>query len=398
MVIPCHDEPDALAPLESLRRCRRPRAAVEILVVVNASECDGEAIRARNRATVEALRAWQARFDAPRMRLRVLEFPSLPARHAGVGLARKLGMDDALARLAAAGNTDGIIASLDADCACDADYLVALEAHFQSHPDSRACTVYFEHDVDGPLEPELYRAMTHYELFLRYYRHGLRFAGFPHDLYTLGSCMAVRADAYARHGGMNRRRAGEDFYFLNKLMAIGAVSENRATRVRPGVRASERTPFGTGRALAERLSDAREAWLAYAPEVFADLAALVSRIDAWYDVAPGRWQPDTAFSPTMVEFLAAQDLRARHAEIRSNCASRASFKKRFFHWLDAFRALKFVHHASRHAYPRQPLESACRKLLAWQGERAPAHARQLLEVFRRRDRAPRAQRAPRIGE
>ena len=30
--------------------------------------------------------------------------------------------------------------------------------------------------------------------------------------------MAVRAHAYARQGGMNRRQAGEDFYFMQKLV------------------------------------------------------------------------------------------------------------------------------------------------------------------------------------
>jgi len=388
VVIPCHDEPDALATLECLRRCRRPRAAVEILVIVNASESDSDAVGRQNRATVDALHTWKARFDAPRLALRVLEFPRLPARHAGVGLARKLGMDDALARLAAAGNTDGIIACLDADCAIDADYLHALESHFETHPGARACTVYFEHDLEGPLEPDLYRAMTHYELFLRYYRHGLRFAGFPHAFYTLGSCMAVRAEAYARHGGMNRRRAGEDFYFLNKLMAVGGLTENCATRVRPGTRASTRTPFGTGQALAKRLATRSGAWLTYAPAVFKDLATLVARVDAYYDVAPGAWRPDAALAACMADFLDAHDITARHAEIRSNCARRASFRKRFFQWFDASRALKFVHYATRRKHPREPLEQACCTLLAWQGEHGRLSAGELLDALRRRDRAP----------
>ena len=37
--------------------------------------------------------------------------------------------------------------------------------------------------------------------------------------------MAVRADAYLRQGGMNRRKAGEDFYFLNKFMVLGGYGE-----------------------------------------------------------------------------------------------------------------------------------------------------------------------------
>ena len=394
VVIPCHDEPDVLGTLESLHRCARPRAAVECLLVVNASESDDADLRARNRATVGAVQGWQSRFDEPRFRVRVLDFPALPARHAGVGLARKIGMDEALARFVAAGNPGGIIATLDADCTCDPSYLTSLEAHFEAHPGALACTVYFEHDVDSRLPDGLERAMTHYELFLRYYRQGLRYAGFPHACYTIGSCMAVRADAYARHGGMNRRKAGEYFYFLNKLMAVGGVTENNATRVMPGVRASTRTPFGTGRALNARLTDAGRAWLTYDPRVFRELAELVEAVDGYYEVPPGEWREQPALSQCLGSFLLSHGIVDRHAEIRSNCASRASFRKRFFHWFDAFRALKFIHYASADAYPRQPLEHACSTLLVWSGLQTSVDsglaARDLLQLLRDHDRGPAA--------
>ncbi len=390
VVIPCHDEPDPVSTLQSLQRCARPRAAVEVLLVVNASENDDDALRARNRATIDAVRAWKAAHEEPRLRIRVRDYPSLPARHAGVGLARRLGMDEAHARLVAAGNARGIIASLDADCRCDENYLTALERHFQLHPDTRACSIYFEHDLDGPLAKELYRAVTRYELFVRYYRHGLQFAGFPHACYTVGSCMAVRGDAYARHGGMNRRKAGEDFYFLNKLMVVGGVSENNATRVVPGVRASTRTPFGTGRALHAHISNPDRPWLAYDARVFRDLAELIARVDGYYDVPPGAWRDHASLSRCMGDFLDTQDIVARHAEIRANSASRERFRKRFFQWLDAFRVLKFVHYATRHAYPRRPLEQACMSLLRWRGLRdglsGATRADELLRYFRHRDR------------
>jgi hypothetical protein len=390
VVIPCHDEPDPLTTLECLHRCRRPRAAVEVLLVVNASQRDDAHLRARNRATVDAVLAWKAAFDEPRFRCHVLDFPELPARHAGVGLARKIGMDAAVARFVAAGKADGIIASLDADCTCDRDYLSSLETHFRARPETRACTVYFEHPLEGPLDDVLYRAMTHYELFLRYYRQGLRFAAFPHAFYTIGSCMAVRCDAYVRHGGMNRRKAGEDFYFLNKLMAVGGVDENNATRVMPGVRLSTRTPFGTGRALSEGLARPRQSWLTYDPRVFRELAALVAEIDRFYTMRPGEWRGSASLPACMGAFLLEHDIAARHAEIRANCASPRTFKKRFFQWFDAFRALKFVHFASQRAYPRQPLEHACATLLEWRGMRhavgARAGALSMLQFLRAEDR------------
>jgi hypothetical protein len=403
VVIPCHDEADVVDTLESLWRAVRPRSAVELLLVVNGSEDDDHGVRARNADTVECVTAWGQRRGDRRLALRVLDFPDLPRKHAGVGLARKLGMDEAVMRFVHAHNPLGIIASLDADCRCDENYFEALEQHFHAHPDTRACSIYFEHDMDGA-DGALATAITEYELFLRYYRHGLRFAGMPFAKYTVGSSMAVRCDHYARHGGMNRRKAGEDFYFLNKLMAVGGVSELTATRVIPGLRPSLRTPFGTGRALARRLAEPRGPWMAYAPEVFRDLAGLGERVDGLYDVSPGDPRALAGLAQSMIAFLTECDFAARHVEMRANSASRAAFRKRFFRWFDGFRALKFIHHGSEHRYPRVPLEQACLTLLRWQGcageLSAAAGCVDLLRYLRRRDRqgsaatpAPRAREA-----
>lgn len=389
VVIPCHDEPNLLDTLTSLRQCRRPRAAVEVLLICNASECDPALLRRRNQTMIQQVHAWRGIHEDPRFRIHVMNFPRLPSRHAGVGMARKIGMDQALLRLSSAGNPRGVIASLDADCSCDDNYLTALETHFQCHPNTRACTVYFEHDLNGPLDDALYQAITRYELFLRYYRHGMKFARFPYAHYTVGSCLAVRCDHYARHGGMNRRKAGEDFYFLNKLIAVGGVTENTATRVVPAVRASTRTPFGTGRALGAWLGNGCQSWKTYDARVFRDLGALVGAVDRYYDQAPGRWQPAAPLSASLLTFLRTQGVVDKHAEIRANCATRESFRKRFFQWFDGFLALKFIHHASAEAYPRQALEQACHTLLAWQGASgvvANADAKELLLHFRRLDR------------
>ena len=389
VVIPCHDEPDVLQTLESLHRCHRPRGAVEVLMILNASERDHDDLRRRNQTMMERVNAWRMEHEEPRFRFWTLNFPRLPARHAGVGLARKIGMDAAVARFVAAGNPHCIVASLDADCDCDSDYLISLESHFEGYPNTRACTIYFEHALSGPLEGALYQAIARYELSLRYYRHGLQYAKFPFAHYTVGSCLAVRCDFYARHGGMNRRKAGEDFYFLNKLIAVGGVSENTSTRVMPGVRASTRTPFGTGRALNNHLTEARKPWTSYDPRVFRDLAALVAGVDSYYEMAPRGWQTLTSLSDCMREYLLANGIVHKHAEIRANCANRESFRKRFFQWFDGLRALKFIHHATRHAYPRQPLEQACLTLLDWQKLRgefgAATRAEELLLYFRARD-------------
>lgn len=245
ILVPCFDERDIVGALESLRACERPRCSVEVIVVVNSAADAPAEVKERNRKSAEQAREYA----------HVIHFPDLPRKHAGVGLARKIGMDEALRRL-----TDGIIVNFDADCRCDLNYLKAIEDRFQKHPETPGCSIYFEHPP-GPADL--------YELHLRYYVQALRYAGHPYAFHTIGSCMAVRSQVYMEQGGMNRRQAGEDFYFLQKVIALGNYTDLLTTRVIPSARESNRVPFGTGKAVGDQLRGKPP--LTYPFEAFEDL-------------------------------------------------------------------------------------------------------------------------------
>ena len=113
--------------------------------------------------------------------------------------------------------------------------------------DRSACSIYFEHPLSGNNYPEaIYKYITLYELHLRYYFQGLAYSGFPYVFHTVGSAIAVKALPYVKAGGMNRRQAGEDFYFIQKLVPAGGYFNLNSTTVYPSPRASSRVPFGTG--------------------------------------------------------------------------------------------------------------------------------------------------------
>lgn len=361
VVIPCRDERDLIPTLEDLEACDDPGCAVEVIVVLNASETDPERVRAQNRhsqAAIESLdRVARSR---GRIRFHALSFDRLPAKHAGVGLARKLGMDEAVRRLLESGAQDGVIACLDADCRVEHNYLKRVADHFDRHPGTPACSIHFEHPLSGPLSEAHYRAVTEYELYLRYYRWGLKFCGHPCAHYTVGSCMAVRSSAYVRQGGMNRRKGAEDFYFSNKLMLLGGFTEIRDTTVRPSPRESWRVPFGTGRAVTEALAKPASTLEVYAPRIFDEIAALTSNVQALRN-------DEAAVMATLPEtlrtYLELQNFGDKLAEIRKHTASRDAFESRFFRWFDGFRALKFVRFASEHRYPAVPVSDAAFALL-----------------------------------
>ena len=382
VVIPCHDEPRLMESLESLWACDRPLGAVEVIVVVNSAANSDPEVRDRNECTVREAGEWIGVHSEPGFRVHLLHHPDLPPRQAGVGLARKIGMDEALRRLARVGRLEtGIVAGFDADCRCDPDYLCCLEAHFRDHPRTPGCSIRFEHPLSGPFDEAIYDAVARYELHLRYYIEAMRHAGVPHAFHTVGSAMAVRAGVYARQGGMNRRQAGEDFYFLHKVIPLGGYTELNQTRVIPSPRPSHRVPFGTGRAVSRHLAGG-EPFRTYPLAAFRDLGGLFPRVDLFYAGAgPG------TVSEAMRSFLEEQRFVEAVGEMRRNSGGLGSFRNRFYRWFDGFRVMKFIHHARDLYYGSAELageSSALLDLLG--GSRGGVEVRELLGCYRERGR------------
>lgn len=371
VVVPSHDEPDLVGSLASLQECDPPGGSLEVIVVVNSS-CAAEAeVKARNAAGAVAAREWFEALAEQRFQLHVLEFSDLPRKHAGVGLARKLGMDEAVRRLAQVGrDEDGVIVCYDADCRCDTNLLTAIQRRFDEHPRSPGCSVYFEHPLDGP-DDRINAAIEQYELHLRYYIEACRYAGHPFAFHTIGSSMAVTVGAYVRQGGMNRRQAGEDFYFLQKLIPLGGFGEVNDTRVIPSPRISHRVPFGTGRAVGDCCREQSTELPSYPLAAFADLREYFLDVER---MPPG----------LLGDFLAEQRLGERLREIRSQTGDEPAFRKRFFRWFDAFMLMKWVHYSRDRWYGAPPVRAVAEELRA---ELGGAGETGLLEWYRRRQRA-----------
>ena len=115
-------------------------------------------------------------------------------------------------------------------------------------------------------------------MHLRYYKNALAFTGLPYAYHTVGSSFALTAAAYARQGGMNRRKAGEDFYFINKLIKGENFGEIMGAKVVPSSRISDRVPFGTGRALLEAFDGVKNLELTYDFSIFKCLKRWVDNI------------------------------------------------------------------------------------------------------------------------
>ena len=388
LAIPCYNEPNLIRTLQSIWDCKRPLKVVEVMVVLNSSENAPVVSINQNLTSLSEGIEWAKNHYDKRLRFHFLNRPNLPNKFAGVGLARKIGMDKAVWRLSQVNNPKGIIAGFDADSLCDTNYLIEIERHFLQHPKSDGASIYFEHPISGiEFSSSIYERIVQYELHLRYMKQALSFAGHPHAFHSVGSSFAVRMDAYVKQGGMNRRQAGEDFYFLQKIISLESFTEINSTRVIPSPRESDRVPFGTGAAM-RLLQSGEEAELkTYSLQSYIDLKGFFDEISNFYEADKKTIENQLAGLPySLKTFLSENQFINQLASIQSNVSSPETFRNRFFRWFNAFKVIKYLNYYHTEIYEKQNVSSEAGKFLLVMEKILPKKIEDLLEVYRILDR------------
>lgn len=354
LVVPALDErPDFL---RSLAEAAFWRERVAAIIVVN-QPADLDMVTPRN----QTLLAW---FSA---RPLVFEFGFLkvyeaghgshwwvidactalaPSRVNGVGEARKLGCDLAVALFARGLLESPWLGCTDADAELPSDYFSC------ARPSSAVAAVFdFDHVHPDPDHPVL-AATAIYESAIRYYAKSLAWAGSRYAFIALGSALSFHIKSYCHVRGFPKKSGGEDFYLLNKLAKLGEIAPLRPV-VRVRARTSERVPFGTGpatRAILDTLA-AGHAFHCYHPEIFRCLQLFLRRkSDAWQHPQLLEGLPEcvqTALGELKVTTL----INHLQQQVRTEAQARKAFDD----WFDGFRTLKFVHHLQRLEFPAQPL-------------------------------------------
>ena len=361
-----------------------------IICVVNNKAGAHVSHRADNAETLSLLRAllrkeipatageWGREMEkiaASRLRHAVIDASSpgreIPGRAGGVGMARKIGMDAAL-RLPSAGGDDDpprLLMNLDADTLVEPNYLSTLLDAFSSRR-AHAGVIAYEHQAAA--RPALQDAIILYEIYLRYWVAGLKYARSPYAFHSIGSTMATTEEAYLAVRGMNRRAAGEDFYFLNKLAKAGPVRQITGTKVYPSARVSERVPFGTGATVGEMVSLKRDAMMFYDPRVFEILRKWLELVaEAPGSSAERLLARARKISPLLAVFLAERGFVPLWTKIINNAGSSAALLKNFHQWFDGFETLKLINFLSREAFPRTGYRQALKGLFESAGAQLP---------------------------
>lgn len=338
IVIPVLDEFTTLPEtLESLAK-NPPDLLSQTLIVIVINNRASAAIEQKieNQKTLDWLRS----AHVPWLNLTWVDAssPSLElSQKDGVGLARKIGFDLALSCLD--WSSDPLLISLDADSLVDENYLSAIGTHFHAGR-SAGAFLPFRHQQATDSKHE--GAIRRYELYLRSYLFGLQWAGSPYAFTSIGSALACRASCYVTAGGMKRRKAGEDFYFLQQLVKVGEVRMLNGTVVKPSSRFSVRVPFGTGRAVQAEVSGEESLYRFISSNSFQLLKIWLQLVadhrNAGADVLLAQAMK---LSPALADFLVELDFADVWDKLHKNHSS-ASFLSEWHNWFDGLRTRQLL--------------------------------------------------------
>ncbi len=330
-----------------------------VLFVVNNPESADENIRSENKNLMEYLKDEAGKINTFDLGFIDASSPGngLPEKFAGVGLARKIGMDTALTLFDYSSANKKILACLDADCLVESNYFTGIVRSYNEEKLS-AAYVEFEHQI--PEDKQQFRAIINYEIFLRYYVLGLKYANSPYAFHTIGSTITVDYENYVKTGGMNRKKAGEDFYFMEKLAKVTQIGRINSTKVYPSSRKSWRVPFGTGKRVSRFLSRARNEYLLYNPEAFEILKNWLEIFNSPEVLSAGDYLKRAGKTDKrLVNFLKSNGFEANWEKILVNSGNRNQINVQKKLWFDGFRTLKLIHYLRDSGMPEINMFDAC---------------------------------------
>ncbi len=330
-----------------------------ILFVINNSDSANEKVKKENLKTIRYLKELINQ-QKTKFRYSFIDLSStgntLPEKIAGVGLARKIGMDAALLFFDYTSFEKKILLCCDADCTVATNYFDEVYKNFNNKKLTAAYVKYF-HPIN--LEDKNSDAIINYEIFLRYYVLGLKYSHSAFAIHTIGSTMACDFEHYIKIQGMNKRKAAEDFYFMEKLAKITEVKEIKTTEIYPSNRGSWRVPFGTGQRVNRFISKERDEYLLYSPESFEILKKWNNYFFNLTEESEKKIESDIKkISASLFLFLEKNNFFSDWKNIISNSKQNIQLRKQKNFWFDGFKTLKLIHYLRDTSFPQVPMFEA----------------------------------------
>jgi hypothetical protein len=165
---------------------------------------------------------------------------------------------------------------------------------------------------------------------------------------------------------MNKRKAAEDFYFLEKLAKNVKIEKINTTTVYPSGRGSWRVPFGTGQRVNRFLSRLQNEYTLYNPDSF-------SILKEWLEIFFTTGKNEIGFyleeakeiHPELIRFLYYQNFESDMTNILKNSKTEDQLRVQKSRWFDGFLTLKFIHHLRDNGFPEINMFDALDRLFGF---------------------------------
>ena len=340
ITIPCYNEYNYI--FETLNSISHQKQLLLnnllVIIIINNSENEVEEIKKNNDFTYQKIIQKKYNFEFV-----VVDSYSkgkaLKNKIAGVGIARKIGCDIGLKY----SHANSLFCFIDADTKINSHYLQSISSSYKKY-NWKAATVMFEHMND---EPKTIKIIKEYEKFLNTTSVLLEKNGSPYNYIPIGSSMICNVKSYVSVGGMNSRKAAEDFYFLQELEKAFGVFKIKEVLVYPSSRYTPRAYLGTSsrllKCLDNKLTMDSLYYTDYSFKILNKwlLLALKSEKKSYGKISK---ECDSLDKKLMI-FLEQHNFRNAWRAINQAPTS-AHFKKQFHRWFDGFKTFKLLKYYS----------------------------------------------------
>ena len=307
-----------------------------VVLIINNSIEDSKSIKENNYNTYQLVKQKTYKYEYVVIDC-FSEKHQLKIKYSGVGFARKIGMDFVLKY----SKPDSIIFSLDADTIVHENYFDIISKAFQKL-DFQACTINFQHQKSDNIIIE--KAIREYEKKLKEIAVKIHNTGSIYGYVSMGSAIALTTLAYIKVGGMAKKKATEDFYFLQSLAKYTKIYQIHDILVYPSSRDQQRVYLGTGYRINEYKNNQKFINLDYSDNAYKNLELLLKIVkkSCKNEYSGLIKNLKNNCDKNVVDFLEFNNFHDIWIKFCNEAKNKKQFLVFFNQWFDALKTIKFL--------------------------------------------------------
>ena len=339
IVIPCYNEFDYI--FDTLTSINKQKSNLLedtlVIIVINNSESDNFNIKENNIKTHQSLIQKIYKYDFISIDCFSSKY-QLTKDVAGVGYARKIGLDFALEY---ALNSKSVLCCLDADTLIDDKYLDKISYNYTINK-INVGIINFKHQKSN--NPILEEGIRKYESILKEIAQNIEKTGSPYGYVSMGSTITCNVKSYVACGGMNIKKATEDFYFLQSLAKYTKIEKINDILVFPSSRNENRVYLGTGFRMDEYYKNKTFKNLDFNQDSYNQLSKIIKIVkkNSMKDGEVIFKELSYQLNEKSISFLIEKKVESILDKFKKNAKDIKQYNLFFNQWFDALTIMKFL--------------------------------------------------------